>query len=807
MKLIEEFSNLEKNKFNLEIYGKIDDINYYNELLNFINNNNLSNIKLFDFTEKYTERLKEAEYFCLYSINETSNYSILEAISLNKKIICSEECIVSDIIKYYPNKNKNFDLIFNLQNYTSPKNIFTQQYLNLILYENINIKKYIGLEIINEDTLDKIVENEISNQIILKPGLSFLLRIKNEEYYILNNIYGIYDVADEIIICDNNSTDDTVNIMKYFNKYYTKIFVYNYNITINNIRSNNNNNYKKQISTFYNWCLSKATRYNVIKWDGDFESIQINLKNMITKYNSHFRNDNFAIWFGGLTKFYNYYINISSYYDEYRCFSKLNGFKWHDTNICETSDFYIKNCPTKYINGYDDIINKIWLGNDAKKFDIKRKPIFIENKNFKDFKEYVIDTRCLNDNKILINFKNNIINHKIKKEIIFLTILNTDNIGGIESFNSILYDLFINFIDVKFIVINNDCTLIDNTNNYFSLEYFRKNMNIFNSYNLKIITSFEIFNLYELKTIKNNFENINLYGITHSEVSYYNKYFSENSDYFEKIITINKQTYNKYKKINIKNVILLHNNINEINKISNIYTFNKENIKILFFSRSSYDKNVIMLLYAINKIIDKGYKVIIDLYTDNNNTINFYHNLLKNKSSINFKKFTNNKDIYLDYDFCILPSVSEGCSMNILESINYQIPILCTMIQSNNEIINNYLPMFNFNNLDNISNLFIYNYNDFLEIIGYETSFNNTQLGILTPYITNNKNKIMIFENNLNEIVNKIEELINNYDFYKNKTIELKNFIRNKYFNIKKYIQEINNLILYNHNIIDYEVE
>jgi hypothetical protein len=62
--------------------------------------------------------------------------------------------------------------------------------------------------------------------------------------------------------------------------------------------------YKKKIGTFYNWALSKVTTNNIIKWDGDFESIQNNLSNMIDLYDLHNRCDKFAIWFSGLTKFY-----------------------------------------------------------------------------------------------------------------------------------------------------------------------------------------------------------------------------------------------------------------------------------------------------------------------------------------------------------------------------------------------------------------------------------------------------------------------------------------------------------------------
>ena len=253
------------------------------------------------------DRLKEAEYFCLFSKTGGCSYAILEAMSLNKKIICTNETITFQQINYYPYKKTNFYDAINMNNFYVFPNYcnFMKKYCEIFLKKSSD-KQYVGYKIVNMDIEDTLLKEDLNKgfNIQLKKGLSFLLRIKNEEMYILNNIYGILQFADEIIICNNFSDDNTANILTYFENFYDNIFIYEYNININDVTKNEIFSYKKKIGTFYNWALSKVTTNNIIKWDGDFEIIQNNLLNMINLYDLHNRCDKFAIWFSGLTKFY-----------------------------------------------------------------------------------------------------------------------------------------------------------------------------------------------------------------------------------------------------------------------------------------------------------------------------------------------------------------------------------------------------------------------------------------------------------------------------------------------------------------------
>jgi glycosyltransferase involved in cell wall biosynthesis len=503
----------------------------------------------------------------------------------------------------------------------------------------------------------------------------------------------------------------------------------------------------------------------VIKWDGDFETTEESLKYMIEKYNLRERTDQFALWFSGITKFYGKYMNVSSYYDEYRCFSKLNGFMWVDTNHCESAGNYVKDGNTKrYVIGYDNDDNPVWLSDIAKRFDYVRKPVFIENKNYKDFKEYTLDERCRNDNMILTKFRDMPGTDK-KKEIIFIVILERTNIGGVETVSKTLENYLLYFgKDVRYILLK-PTGAVDNKK-YYSLDSFMDMLDLFRDDKLFIYTSYQV----ETDQINKN-GNVKFIGISHSDISYYNKYFTENSGLYNKIIVVNNSCYQKYKKLNVDNVVLMRNNI-EILTVESKREFDSSCIKVLFFSRTSYDKNVIMLMDVIDRLWSEGVKIYLDIYSDLDKTTSYYYNMVKHKECIAIKAPTNNKNIYLEYDLCVLPSVSEGCSMNVLESINHEVPILCSKNIGNEEIIENYFPMFDLIGLDSCKDdLYVTNYNKLLISIGYKLDKNDLGLELM-------KSGREVYDKNVNEMKRKIQMVIDNYSFYKNQTITLKNNIK-----------------------------
>ena len=364
-KLIWQFSKFEK-KYKLEIYGDVRDKVYFENLNKIIEDNNFSNIKLFNYTDEYIERLKEASYFILFSESEGCSYAMLEAISLNKKIVCTEKCLTSQTY-WYPNKYIYKEKDYNVNWFQIDKtdylpysyNHFIDAYSNILFPVN---KIKIGNIRVNK--IDNVLnEMKEHTKCVEKNGYSALLRIKNEEDTIEKCILDIIDLVDEIIVVDNGSTDNTLNVIKKLEKMYNNVYVYQYNISIPRYGKEHIDNFKRDdinknntLKNFYNWVVSKSTYNKKIKWDGDFYCIRNNLKNLLDYFSSE--KEQLAVHFSGLTVFVHKdkkYIKNSSYYNEYRLFCNKNDDIWYDNicegdNYCETSDIFQKKIINKYIS-------------------------------------------------------------------------------------------------------------------------------------------------------------------------------------------------------------------------------------------------------------------------------------------------------------------------------------------------------------------------------------------------------------------------------------------------------------------------
>jgi len=319
---------------------------------------------------------------------------------------------------------------------------------NNIIDKINNNKKFIGNQ--NVYNINDVIY-DINNTIInIKNGYSFLLRIKNEEATIKKCILDIVDLADEIIVVDNNSSDNTLNIVLDLEKKYNNIIVYQYKINIPRVGKEHIENKDKSntLTNYYNWTASKATYNKLIKWDGDFYTIKENLKELLDKYRNI--NDYFAVWFSGLTLFVHndkQYFKNFSYYDEYRLFCNKDKKVWSDNiinnkNYCETSIDFVNNIQNKY------------------KFE---KPIFIEIKNTnKD--EFTSRSTLLQDGRDNIDYDilNKLQNNKLHDLLIESIDINEDyknfildnNLKFINKFNdykigiySIFIGLYSNYLD------------------------------------------------------------------------------------------------------------------------------------------------------------------------------------------------------------------------------------------------------------------------------------------------------------------------------------------------------------------------
>ena len=206
------------------------------------------------------------------------------------------------------------------------------------LYENLN----------HRSDYDEIVTD-------LQEGVTFLIRAKNEEMNIQQCLNTLWDTIKDIpntriIFVDNGSTDKTYEYAEQFLSIGDRFELYKFDREIRKVMEENSN--KCPISEFYNWCLDKVKTYNIIKWDADFVSQSDNLRELLLTHNLNTRNDHFALWFTGSTVFEHdgvFTEKTDNYYDEYRVYSKLNGFKWIEMATSEHPDISKVTNRIKYL--------------------------------------------------------------------------------------------------------------------------------------------------------------------------------------------------------------------------------------------------------------------------------------------------------------------------------------------------------------------------------------------------------------------------------------------------------------------------
>ena len=700
---IEEINSYIKDK-------KINMINYENYIE--INNINIISLKLFNNRLKY---LDKDEFIVKNILNNHSYKNFLdfkyEYIDLIKKKL------------FLFKKNYLFiDLIDTITNIDTETEFI--DFLRKDIYK-MNINKFsIGRK--NVFMIEEVLLDLELDKPKLNNGLSLIIRAKNEQKNIRLCIDSVIDLVDEIIFVNNNSTDDTLKIIEELGLMNDKIKIYNYFIDVNrvgvehqNALKNNDNN---TLGIYYNWCLSKSTMTNVIKWDADFICIKENFKLMINNYKIKNKFNKYAVWFSGYTLFMNkknYYINLDSYYNEYRLFSYLNDFKWYDGDLCEFNEPYIEKCDEKIQINY---------------------PIFYEMKRT-DIDEFnsrssLIDERDKKDFDILNNLLNNKNNelyylekNKINKILNITLVVNSFDMGGSNIFILELYKYFKLFgYNVKIY-----CEIINKLNikiNKFKIIDSHDIFNINNENFIKDLNSsnYVIFNGYIPYNIENkivDIESLKIF-ITHSDVAYSNYFIKKYHSILYKIITVNNYSKTKLNRIlDIKE--------NKIHKIINFLDIKykneiklKKNKKFGIISRFSDDKNIIMLLFALRKFFDenKDYEFYLVGY-ENENMLRYILsiiNYLKLNEFIKIEGYQNNTIKYYEmFDFIILPSVSEGCSYNLIESMIYRKLIIASNVGGNKELLKDNCIYIEYENIKDYeyNNLYITNYHGQLSILGY----------------------------------------------------------------------------------------
>jgi len=733
-----EIENNLENNITEDFYNKYPDFNinlykYFNDIKNIDINNIYTN---FDYNI-------QKDCNIIYSTKTFYNFFIDFNINIYK--VCNNLDIYNEyeLIIHFHNLGLKLNLVYNKDTFNkkyslnlSDDKIIIDWYIKYIKNNNIIGHQYVNhiTEVLND--LENIDKNKLDK------GISLIIRAKNEELNIKNCIESVVDLVDEIIFVDNNSTDNTYKLVEEYTKIHDKIKLYKYNINVSKAGIEHSdaikNSNKNTLGTFYNWCLSKTTKYNVFKWDADFICVRNNFIQLVNIYNLRDREDKFAVWFTGKTLFENngiYYINDNSFYNEYRIFSYKHGFQWYDGCICEYTEPYLNEC------------------NKELKYEYKY-PLFFEVKrtSIDEFKERssLIDSRDINDYNIINSLKNNDVIDLIKLnyDVIFknnkiLIYTPSLSFGGGNQFIINMYNVFKTLgFDVKIIPLNRDKNGLNKFNNLVDEDIIEiPTIDFIKKYETThiILNSIFPFHTNDLNDIINKTKII---FITHSDVAYSNNYIQKYHNIFHKILTVNNYTITKLSKLLNINDNIFYKISNYINIDNNLICKNIKNKKFGVISRFSEDKNIPMLIYSLINVFNKypDYKCYL-VGTHNSSYDNYLINLCK-LNNINDKIiFTGYKDDVFEYykifDFIVLPSVSEGCSYNIIEAIGLGIPVVTSNVGGNHELIidNTNGILYDYNGIRDFENrkVYITSYNKQLDIIGYfinDNEFNNSYTNI-----------------------------------------------------------------------------
>jgi hypothetical protein len=137
----------------------------------------------------------------------------------------------------------------------------------------------------------KNIENENDFDFVIAdkkayPGISAMMRVKNEEAIVQASILSIIDFVDEVVVIDNASDDLTVKKVKELEtKYSDKIKLEYYPFLVKRCGNefiHTPENSVHSLAYYYNWCRSKCNYSYLLKWDADMI--------IPKKYNKHWRN-------------------------------------------------------------------------------------------------------------------------------------------------------------------------------------------------------------------------------------------------------------------------------------------------------------------------------------------------------------------------------------------------------------------------------------------------------------------------------------------------------------------------------------
>jgi hypothetical protein len=174
-----------------------------------------------------------------------------------------------------------------------------------------------------------------ARQVTPPPGATFLIRAKNEAPTIQACLLAIAGLGDEIILVDNDSSDATAAIAERLKSTCFELQTFRYPYRIPKAGAEHAAEVFgggcNTLGHYYNWCLARAGRSNIIKWDADYIALRDNLAEMIRLYDLRTRADSFVLWFSGLEVYTDgerHWVDTRSAHSEFRVFSAAHGHQW-----------------------------------------------------------------------------------------------------------------------------------------------------------------------------------------------------------------------------------------------------------------------------------------------------------------------------------------------------------------------------------------------------------------------------------------------------------------------------------------------
>ena len=489
---------------------------------------------------------------------------------------------------------------------------------------------------------------------------SFAINCFNEELHIFNCIYSIYNLTDDIVIINNNSTDNTDQEIKKF------IQLYDLKKKITYIKENTN----LTIAEARNKALDLCKNEFIVKWDGDFISYNVEYcLNYIKKneennilfdlylwsapnliYDIEFldKNNKYAGFSGDQfisRKNSICYFSGNNYPDEIHKNKKIriNYFLKNQTINCNNYYFFhwYKIKPLKYF-----IYRLYWPSIHLKKIDYKDIYTCIENISGQSISELTVKLK----NDILKRDKEFFIKHNDKNILNF-----------VSSYNIILFKY------------GNHCILKDYKNDYIEWQHNELIKEKFEKEHLSKINK-EIV-IYEKSFLMHHcyYNNFKHFTETFNILEHYLNY-----KYDKKLLVLHNCLYNKIKPIidilhiDFKNIIILEDNI-------------KYNFKNLIYNNKHYYGNIYNDLKNLSFI-----KTLIDnIELSENLNYTKYNKIYLKRGSV--KKRVLNENLIIDYlkdmNYKIIEFTNESDILEQIYTIYYANEIIVTIGAGCNNII------------------------------------------------------------------------------------------------------------------------